>query len=144
MSYTIPEIRESKSIPNVVAISGIEPEPIANFFLILILKYAYVNIISIFCYQTVIINILQTKYRCGYFLYIRHYFPDFLIILYTTKPQKPKSLGLISSIYSVIRYDYSMMEATVPDPTVRPPSRIANLRPSSIATGWISSTVIVT
>ena len=62
MSYTIPEIRESKSIPNVVAISGIEPEPIANFFLILILKYAYVNIISIFCYQTVIINMLQTKY----------------------------------------------------------------------------------
>lgn len=32
MSYTIPEIRESKSIPNMVAISGIEPEPIANFF----------------------------------------------------------------------------------------------------------------
>ena len=39
---------------------------------------------------------------------------------------------------------YSRMDATVPDPTVRPPSRIANLRPSSIATGWISSTVIVT
>lgn len=76
-----------------------------------------------FCYQTVIINILQTKYRCGYFLYIRHYFPDFIIILYTTKPQKPKSLGLYSHQYSVIRYDYSMMEATVPDPTVRPPSR---------------------
>ena len=67
---------------------------------------------------------------------------NYLIILYTTKPQKPKFLGLISSIYSDNRYDYSMMEATVPDPTVRPPSRIANLRPSSIATGWISSTVI--
>ena len=40
MSYTIPEIRESKSIPNMVAISGIEPEPIANFFLMLVLKYA--------------------------------------------------------------------------------------------------------
>ena len=46
--YTIPEIRESKSIPNVVAISGIELEPIANFFLLLIPKYTYVNIISIF------------------------------------------------------------------------------------------------
>ena len=33
-----------------------------------------------------------------------------------------------------------MIEATVPDPTVRPPSRIAKRRPSSIATGWISST----
>ena len=98
--YTIPEIRESKSIPIVVAISGIEPEPIANFFLLLIPKYTYFNIISIFCYQTVIINILQTMYRCGYFLYIRHHFPDFLTILYTTKPQKPKFLGLISSIYS--------------------------------------------
>ena len=43
-----------------------------------------------------------------------------------------------------LRETYSMIDATVPDPTVRPPSRIANLRPSSIATGWISSTVIVT
>ena len=31
MSYTIPEIIELKRIPNMVAISGIEPEPIANF-----------------------------------------------------------------------------------------------------------------
>ena len=41
-------------------------------------------------------------------------------------------------------YNYSMIVATVPDPTVRPPSRIAKRRPSSIATGWISSTVIST
>ena len=34
-----------------------------------------------------------------------------------------------------LRETYSMIDATVPDPTVRPPSRIANLRPSSIATG---------
>ena len=30
---------------------------------------------------------------------------------------------------------YSITEATRPDPTVRPPSRIANVRPCSIATG---------
>ncbi len=32
---------------------------------------------------------------------------------------------------------------TRPAPTVRPPSRIANLRPSSIAIGWISWTVML-
>ena len=40
--------------------------------------------------------------------------------------------------------DYSMIVATRPDPTVRPPSRIAKRSPCSIATGWISSTVIST
>ena len=35
-----------------------------------------------------------------------------------------------------------MIVATLPDPTVLPPSRIAKPRPASIATGWISSTVI--
>ncbi len=34
--------------------------------------------------------------------------------------------------------------ATTPAPTVRPPSRIAKRRPSSIATGLISSTTIFT
>ena len=38
---------------------------------------------------------------------------------------------------------YSMMEATTPAPTVRPPSRIAKRRPSSIAIGAISSPSIV-
>ena len=33
VSYIIPETIESKSIFNMVAISGIEPEPTANFFL---------------------------------------------------------------------------------------------------------------
>lgn len=45
---------------------------------------------------------------------------------------------------SIFRLYYSMIVATRPDPTVRPPSRIAKRRPSSIATGWISSTVIST
>ncbi len=39
---------------------------------------------------------------------------------------------------------YSSMEVTTPAPTVRPPSRIANRNPSSIATGVISSTPICT
>ena len=41
-------------------------------------------------------------------------------------------------------YNYSMIVATRPDHTVRPPSRIANVRPCSIAIGWISSIVIST
>ena len=40
--------------------------------------------------------------------------------------------------------NYSITVATRPDPTVRPPSRIANVRPCSIATGWMSSIVIST
>jgi len=45
---------------------------------------------------------------------------------------------------SILRLYYSMIVATRPDPTVRPPSRIAKVRPCSIATGWISSIVIST
>ena len=39
---------------------------------------------------------------------------------------------------------YSMISVTTPDPTVRPPSRIANLSPSSIAMGVIRLIVITT
>ena len=49
------------------------------------------------------------------------------------------SLSLHCSL--LIEY-YSMIVATRPDPTVRPPSRIANVRPWLIAIGWISSIVI--
>ena len=45
---------------------------------------------------------------------------------------------------SIFRLYYSMIVATRPDPTVRPPSRIAKVRPCSIAIGWISSMVIST
>ena len=45
---------------------------------------------------------------------------------------------------SIFRLYYSIIVATRPDPTVRPPSRIANVRPCSIATGWMSSIVIST
>ena len=43
---------------------------------------------------------------------------------------------------SILRLYYSMIVATRPDPTVRPPSRIAKVRPWLIAIGWISSIVI--
>ena len=45
---------------------------------------------------------------------------------------------------SRVELPYSMILATTPAPTVRPPSRIANRRPSSIAIGAISSTTICT
>jgi hypothetical protein len=38
--------------------------------------------------------------------------------------------------------DHLLIFVTRPAPTVRPPSRMANCRPSSMAIGWISSTVI--
>ena len=37
-----------------------------------------------------------------------------------------------------------MISVTTPEPAVRPPSRMANRRPWSIAIGWIMSTVIST
>ena len=40
--------------------------------------------------------------------------------------------------------NYSLILVTTPEPTVRPPSRIAKRRPSSIAIGVISSTSIST
>ena len=40
------------------------------------------------------------------------------------------------------RPGHLMILVTWPAPTVRPPSRMANFRPSSMATGWISSTVM--
>ena len=43
---------------------------------------------------------------------------------------------------SIFRLYYSMIVATRPDPTVRPPSRIAKVRPWLIAIGWIRSIVI--
>ena len=43
---------------------------------------------------------------------------------------------------SIFRLYYSIIVATRPDPTVRPPSRIAKVRPWLIAIGWISSIVI--
>src|SRR6185312_10025757 len=45
-----------------------------------------------------------------------------------------------SSLEDHVGRAYLMILVTRPAPTVRPPSRIAKRRPSSIATGWISFT----
>ena len=50
----------------------------------------------------------------------------------------------IKSMNAQTIFNYSIIVATRPEPTVRPPSRIANVRPCSIAIGWISSIVIST
>src|SRR5438270_5382551 len=44
------------------------------------------------------------------------------------------------TLYILQPTTYSRISVTVPAPTVRPPSRIANRKPLSIATGVISST----
>jgi len=51
-----------------------------------------------------------------------------------------KGLGLEPS--PILNLNYSIIEVTTPDPTVLPPSLIANLNPSSIAIGVINSTFI--
>ena len=43
-----------------------------------------------------------------------------------------------------LHWNYSLIAITTPEPTVRPPSRIAKRRPTSIAMGVISSTFIST
>jgi len=48
-----------------------------------------------------------------------------------------KGLGLETQSY---KFNYSFIVVTTPEPTVLPPSLIANLNPSSIATGVINST----
>jgi len=54
----------------------------------------------------------------------------------TTKGPDPKVRPLCQEAEA-----YLMIFVTVPAPTVRPPSRMAKPRPSSMAIGWISSTV---
>lgn len=56
------------------------------------------------------------------------------------KPARACSLGRKQAL----AVDHLMILVTRPAPTVRPPSRIAKRRPSSIAIGWISCTVIST
>lgn len=59
------------------------------------------------------------------------------------KAPLPKQRGLHTGISrrSAVS-DYLMILVTRPEPTVRPPSRMAKPRPSSMAMGWISSTLI--
>ena len=59
----------------------------------------------------------------------------------TTKPRHPKTPRPRINTSCI---DYSIILATTPAPTVRPPSRIAKRRPSSIAIGAMRVTVICT
>ena len=66
---------------------------------------------------------------------------------FTIRPGMSKLLPELlmkNFLHLCIISDYSMIVATLPEPTVLPPSRIAKRRPCSIATGWISSIVIST
>ena len=56
---------------------------------------------------------------------------------------QPNSHRYSEIAVSLTRY-YSMISVTTPDPTVLPPSLIANLSPSSIAIGVISLMLITT
>ena len=75
----------------------------------------------------------------------------FLFLEYRKTPETLRFRGILRldtmlsyDNKSIFRLYYSMIVATRPDPTVRPPSRIAKVRPCSIAIGWISSIVIST
>ncbi len=76
---------------------------------------------------------------------LANYF-SFTRLCRTTKTrQKVYSLSVSYILYSYKSvYCYSIIEATLPDPTVLPPSRIAKTRPCSIAIGLINSIVIST
>ena len=52
--------------------------------------------------------------------------------------------GAANDLAARNRLNYLRILATTPAPTVRPPSRIAKRRPSSIATGLINDTTIFT
>ena len=56
-----------------------------------------------------------------------------------TKKAPPQGQGYVPTKVSTFGV-YSIIDATTPAPTVRPPSRIAKRRPSSMAIGAISST----
>ena len=81
----------------------------------------------------------------------------FAIVLYTSwqgqqdsnpRPAVLETAALPAELYPFCsdglapRPCYSMILATTPAPTVRPPSRMAKRRPSSMAIGWISCTSI--
>jgi hypothetical protein len=60
--------------------------------------------------------------------------------IYRNAKKEAEGSSSLSFLYQT--FNYSVIVATTPAPTVRPPSRIENLVPSSIAIGAISSTVI--
>ena len=123
-------------------------------FLLLFLYFyilSNINFVIILLSQTVV----RTLSRQPFFYAVRYSFPSFYIFPHNRKtPETLRFRGILrlDTMYLAVLYiykfvlisDYSMIVATRPDPTVRPPSRIAKRSPCSIATGWISSIVIST
>ena len=120
-------------------------------FLLLFLYFyilSNINFVIILLSQTVV-RIIS---RQPFFFIIRYSFPIDLTFLGNRKTPETQGFWGILRLDTTLSYDnksifrlyYSMIVATRPDPTVRPPSRIAKRSPCSIATGWISSIVIST
>ena len=73
----------------------------------------------------------------------------FLVVLYVRRLHSVHARMMMSRTWFLLSLSapasgYSMISVIVPEPTVRPPSRIANRKPFSSATGVISSTLIAT
>ena len=105
----------------------------------MVLKAKIIYFVIILLSQTVV-RIIS---RQPFFFIIRYSFPIDLTFLGNRKTPETQGFWGILRLDTTLSYDnksifrlyYSMILATVPDPTVRPPSRIAKRRPSSIATG---------
>ena len=114
----------------------------------MVLKAKIIYFVIILLSQTVV-RIIS---RQPFFFIIRYSFPIDLTFLGNRKTPETQGFWGILRLDTTLSYDnksifrlyYSMIVATRPDPTVRPPSRIAKVRPCSIAIGWISSIVIST
>ena len=114
----------------------------------MVLKAKIIYFVIILLSQTVVRILSQQPF----FYAVRYYFPLFYIFPGNRKtPETLRFRGILRldttlscDNKSIFRLYYSMIVATRPDPTVRPPSRIAKRSPCSIATGWISSIVIST
>ena len=65
--------------------------------------------------------------------------PQLRTLKYTSKIGRPHPTLKAALGASLTTPYYSMISDTVPAPTVRPPSLIANLNPFSIAIGFINS-----
>ena len=112
----------------------------------MVLKAKIIYFVIILLSQTVV-RIIS---RQPFFFIIRYSFPIDLTFLGNRKTPETQGFWGILRLDTTLSYDnksifrlyYSMIVATRPDPTVRPPSRIAKVRPWLIAIGWISSIVI--
>ena len=88
-------------------------------------------------YSLLSLMVLICFYHLSYVKYTKF---NFILQGYLTqKPQRQKPLGYISEFNILITdYDYSMIVATRPDPTVRPPSRYFNPVLPHIFYGFLS------